>query len=88
MAKLGDRVLMPDLYPGRVEEIDGDQARVRHEAWDGGPSCLSSWCMLDVLKPCPMGFIAPQPTVQQRLDAADLWDRLEDALESLDAKNA
>lgn len=87
---VGSKVLMPGLYPGTIVEIDqsdgvcGGMVRVRHVAWNGGPSVLSTWFEdISVLRPLPVGFVQPEPTPEERAEAALLAGAIEEALGGL-----
>lgn len=82
---VGSKVLTPDLHPGTIEEIDSNDGmvRVRHVAWDGGPSVLSTWYEdLSVLQPLPARFVRPEPTPEERAKAAMLMAAIEEAIGS------
>ena len=83
---IGSRCLTPDMHEGVLEEVHpGDgMALVRHVAWDGGRSVLATWYWdVSVLRPLPEGWVRPVPTSSDRIAAAALWDRIEEALHGI-----
>ena len=83
---IGSKVLMPDLHPGTIEEIDPNDGMVlvRHVAWDGGPSVLATWCEdLSVLRLLPPNFARPEPSVEERAQAEAFYRRVVAAAEEL-----
>jgi hypothetical protein len=84
--QIGDRVLLPDLTAGTVEELDLDgYCGVRCDSWEGlgVPSCVTSWCDRAMLVPLPAGYVPQFHSAEERVEAARFTARVLEALEEL-----